>query len=88
MTTKSPSSVASFAPETLEKIAYDAVADVPVREFNDRNRIGYCVWAWLKDRKGTLEHAIRAAGARTQLADAEVVAVVRKNLAARGIDIA
>ncbi len=60
MSTKPPSSIENFTPETLEKIAYSAAAVVEAREPNDRNRLGYNVWIWLKERKGTLEDAIRS----------------------------
>ncbi|MBF8249030.1 MAG: hypothetical protein HW374_1830, partial [Bacteroidetes bacterium] len=55
MTTKPPPSVSEFAPEAVEKLAYGVVADIATREPNDRNRLGYHVWAWLKERSGTLE---------------------------------
>jgi hypothetical protein len=55
MATKPPPPIAEFPAESLEKLAYTLVADIPTREPNDRNRLGYNLWAWLADRKGTLE---------------------------------
>ena len=87
MSTKPPSSVEEFTPETLEQIAYSVAATVEVREPNDRNRLGYNLWAWLKDHKGTLEQNIRAAGARTNLDVKQVVETVKKGLQERGIKV-
>jgi len=87
MTTKPPAPVAGFPPDSLEKIAYSAVADIPAREPNDINRLGYNVWAWLKDRKGTLEQAIRSAGFRTDLEPEKVVAIVKERLRERGVPL-
>ena len=87
MTTKAPSSVAPYPPSSLEKIAYDAVAEIPTQEPNDRNRLGYNVWAWLVDRKGTLEQAVRFAGSRTNIAHEEVVMIVKDRLREKGIEV-
>lgn len=87
MTTKPPSPVSEFPPDALEKIAYAAVADLPGREPNDNNRLGYNVWAWLKDRKGTLEQAIRSAGFRTELPPEQVVMLVEQRLRERGVSL-
>ncbi len=87
MSTKPPSSIENFTPETLEKIAYSAAAVVEAREPNDRNRLGYNVWIWLKERKGTLEDAIRSAGTRTTLDEQQVLELVKKGLVERGIKI-
>jgi hypothetical protein len=87
MTTKPPSPVIESAPDTLEKIAYTAVADIPTQEPNDRNRLGYNVWAWLVDRNGTLEQAIRTSGSRTHIPYEEVVKIVSQRLKEKGIDV-
>jgi hypothetical protein len=87
MTTKAPAAVMEFPLESLEKIAYTVVAEIPTQEFNDRNRLGYNVWMWLVDHKGTLEQAIRFSGVRTSLAHEEVVRIVGERLKEKGIDI-
>jgi hypothetical protein len=87
MTTKPPSPVIESAPDTLEKIAYNAVADIPTQEPNDRNRLGYNIWAWLVDRKGTLEQAIRTSGSRTHISYEEVLKIVSQRLKEKGLDI-
>jgi len=80
MSTKAPSSVKESPADALEKIAYGVIADIPTREPNDRNRLGYCLWIWLKDRQGTLEQAIRHAGVRSTVAEDEIVQLVRQRL--------
>lgn len=85
MSTKPPAAVDEFAPESLEKIAYSIVADIEAREPNDRNRLGFNLWAWLRERKGTLADAVRAAGSRTTSENEQVVELIRKRLAERGI---
>ena len=85
MATKPPPSVNEFAPDSLEKIAYSIVADIEAREPNDRNRLGFNLWAWLRERKGTLEDAVRAAGSRTRSEQDEIVALIRKRLEERGM---
>lgn len=87
MSTKPPPSIEEFTPETLEKIAYAAAAAVEAREPNDQSRLGYNVWIWLKDRKGSLEQAIRAAGARTNLDDKQILEKVTKRLKEQGIKV-
>lgn len=85
MSTKAPSAVLEFPADSLEKIAYSSVSDIPVQEFNDQNRLGYCIWAWLRDHKGTLEQAIRNSGSRTHIPYSEVLRIVSKRLEERGV---
>ena len=87
MSTKPPPPVENFTPETLEKIAYSVAAEIEAREANDLNRLGYNVWIWLKERKGSLEQAVRAAGARTTLDDKQVVETIKKRLQEQGIKV-
>jgi hypothetical protein len=87
MTTKAPAGVAEVPPESLEKIAYDSVVDIPTQEPNDKNRLGFCVWAWLRDRNGTLEQAIQNSGSRTQIQYSEVLSIVTKRLEERGVKV-
>jgi hypothetical protein len=87
MTTKSPVPVSEFSPESLEKTAYAVAAEIPVREPNDANRLGYCLWGWLTERRGTLLQAIRAAGTRSTLTDEEILGIVSKKLEEKGIKV-
>jgi hypothetical protein len=87
MTTKSPSTIEEFSNESLEKFAYSIAAEIPVQEPNDNNRLGYCLWGWLKERRGSLLQAIHAAGTRTKLSDEEILAVISKRLKEKGIKL-
>jgi hypothetical protein len=87
MTTKPPSSIVEFPTESLEKIAYSVAAEIPAQEPNDNNRLGYCLWGWLSERRGSLLQTIHAAGARTKLSDEEILAAISKRLEEKGIKL-
>ncbi len=87
MSTKPPSSVSEYAKDSLEKLAYSIVAEIPTQEPNDKNRLGYCLWAWLNERRGTLRQAISAAGARSSLTTDEILAFISKRLEEKSIAI-
>ncbi|MCU0412367.1 MAG: hypothetical protein MUF82_07540 [Bacteroidetes bacterium] len=82
MSTKPPSAVKEHSADSLEKKAYQIVADIPTQEPNDRNRLGFCLWIWMQDRKGTLEEAVRAAGVRGPKSVEELVAIIKPRLEA------
>ena len=48
----------------LARTAYAAVAGVPTLEENDRNRLGYHVWLYLRGEVGSLAEAIHLARSR------------------------
>ena len=50
--------------QEMAQAAYAAVASVPTLEPNDRNRLGYHVWLYLRGELATLEEAVRMARAR------------------------
>ncbi len=85
MATKPPPSVEEFSSESLERMAYAAVSDIETQEPNDRARLGCNVWAWLRERTGTLEEAVNAAGSRTKLGQTEVINLIKKRLAEKGV---
>jgi hypothetical protein len=87
MTTKPPPPVAEFAPESLEKLAYNLVSDILTQEPNDRNRLGYHLWAWLKERRGTLEQAVKTSGARTYLPIEQVYEIIKARLEEKGVAV-
>lgn len=67
----------------LAKQAYAAVADVPTVEQNDRNRLGYHVWLYLRGELATLEEAIRLSRTRFNpkyLPHEEVIATIERAL--------
>lgn len=85
MTTKAPSTVQEFPADTMEKIAYTSVSEIPTEEPNDRNRLGYHVWRWLTTRQGTLEQAIAESGARLGIGKAEALKIISEALAKQGV---
>jgi hypothetical protein len=87
MSTKPPASIVESPAESLEKLAYNVVAEIPTEEPNDRNRLGYCLWGWLSERRGTLLQAIRAAGTRSPLPPEEIFNIIRKRLEEKGIKL-
>jgi hypothetical protein len=87
MSTKPPSSVVESPVDSLENLAYRIAATIPAQEPNDNNRLGYCLWGWLSERRGTLLQAIHAAGARSKLTDKEILGIIQKQLEEKGIKV-
>jgi hypothetical protein len=87
MSTKPPASVVESPAESLEKLAYTVVAEIPTQEPNDRNRLGYCLWGWLSERRGTLLQTISAAGTRSSLTSEEIFNIIRNRLEEKGIKV-
>jgi hypothetical protein len=85
MTTKAPSAVQETPVASLEKVAYTSVSTIPTQEPNDRNRLGFHIWRFLKTRSGTLEQAVSESGSRLLIAHAEAVKIIRDALAQQGI---
>jgi len=87
MSTKPPASIVESPAESLEKLAYSVVAEIPTQEPNDRNRLGYCLWGWLSERRGTLLQTISAAGTRSSLTSEEIFNIIRNRLEEKGIKV-
>jgi hypothetical protein len=87
MTTKSPSTVIEYPAESLEKIAYSIAAEIPMQEPNDNDRLGYCLWGWLNERRGSLLQTIRAAGTRTKLSNEEIFSFISRRLEEKGVKL-
>jgi hypothetical protein len=69
----------------LARIAYAAVAEVPTLEPNDRNRLGYHVWLYLRGELATLEEAVHMARTRFRphnLQQEDVVQMIEQGLEA------
>jgi hypothetical protein len=63
----------------LTRIAYAAVTEVPTVEDNDRNRLGYHVWLYLRGELDSLEEAVHIARCRFRprtLSQEEVVGII------------
>ena len=68
----------------LAHTAYAAVANVPTVEENDRNRLGYHVWLYLRDEVGSLEEAVHLARSRFRprgFPETEVISIIQHALA-------
>ena len=79
--------MAEYPSNSLEKIAYTAVEGIPTQEPNDQYRLGYNVWMWLVDRKGSLAQAVHTAGSRLHISEEEVVKTVSQRLKEKGIQM-
>jgi hypothetical protein len=69
----------------LARTAYAAVAEVPTIEDNDRNRLGYHVWLYLRGEVDSLEEAVHLARARFRprtLPQEEVISIIERALGA------
>jgi hypothetical protein len=87
MATKAASSVKPAESSATEAIAYASVAEIPVAEPHDRDRIGFNVWHVLTDRRETLASAVHTAGARLGISEEEAVKRIREALRAKGVVI-
>ena len=87
MTTKPPSTIQEFSADSLEKIAYTSVSTIPTEEPNDRNRLGYHIWRWLRNREGTLEQAVAESGTRLHISQHEAVKIIQEALMKQGITL-
>lgn len=63
--------------EEFTRIAYQAVEGIPTVEVNDRNRLGYHVWMYLRGELATLEDAVKMARSRYRPKDLPRDEVVR-----------
>jgi hypothetical protein len=80
MSTQAPAQITSFPDTSIEKIAYKSVETIPTHEPNGRNRLGYHIWRWLKEKKGTLEEAIQTANVPLLITQKDAVKRVRESL--------
>jgi len=87
MTTKPSLPVQEFSPDSLEKLAYRIAAEIPVLEPHDADRLGYCLWAWLHERRGSLAQAIHGAGVRSALTEKEIIQNVAQKFHEKGISV-
>lgn len=80
MTTIPPPKIKEFDASTLEKIAYESVKTIPTKELNDQYRLGYHVWNYLKEKKGTLADAVKQSGSRILIPEKDAVAIIESEL--------
>ncbi len=87
MTTKAPSNVKSADPASQEAVAYASVEGIPTLEPHDLDRLGYCVWLWMTNRRDTLEQAVRNANARLKISHEEAVRIIQDRLRQHGVSL-
>lgn len=87
MATKPPSKVKGFSAESLEKISYNSVRDVPTVEPNDSNRLGYHIFLMLKEKQKNLDGVIMEAESRLLVPKTKAAKIIRKALKNQGIII-
>ncbi|MCB2206449.1 hypothetical protein KQI65_17020 [bacterium] len=68
-----PAAIQQWPDDSLERQAYNAVENVPVVEANDRNRLGYHVFLYLKGELPSVEEAIHVAQPRMLIDKAEAL---------------
>lgn len=72
MATKKPPEIKPHPDDSVEAIAYKSVEQIPTREPNDLNRLGFHVWRWLTDSANTtLDEQITVSGARLLISKGE-----------------
>lgn len=87
MSTKAPAGITLHPADSLESVSYSVVSDIVTDEPNDRNRLGYQVWTWLRERNGSLDQAVRAAGTRTAMSLPDMVRLIARRLEEKGIKV-
>jgi hypothetical protein len=87
MTTKAPSPVHAAPEQSIEKIAYESVKNIPTVDPHDQDRLGFNVWRWLTLRNDPLEIAVKSAGAHFLIPEEEAVETIRQNLKQFGVTL-
>ncbi len=80
MSTQAPAQINAYPDTSIEKIAYKSVESIPTQEPNAVNRLGYHVWRWLREKKGTLEEAILSANVTMNISQEDAVKKIREAL--------
>ncbi len=84
MTTKPPSKIKEFPENTLEKVAYNSVKNIPTVEPNDSYRLAYNIFQFLTKKDTTLKEAIRVSGARLLVPVEEAYKLIVEYLESQG----
>ncbi|MHB1048727.1 MAG: hypothetical protein ACYC09_01510 [Bacteroidota bacterium] len=87
MATVAPPKIKEFDSSTIEKIAYNSVKTIPTREPNDQYRLGYSVWMFLSEKRGTVELAVRNSGSRLLISEPDAVAIIKQELKNSGVEL-
>lgn len=87
MTTKPPSKVKLFPEESLEKIAYQSVENIPALEPNDAYRLAYHIYQYLEKKHITLQEVIKVSGARLLISEEDAYKRIREFLESKGFNV-
>jgi hypothetical protein len=74
--------VQQWPDDSLERRAYDAVSEVPVVEENDRNRLGYHIFLYLKGELASIEEALHIAQPRMHCSKDEAIRMITSSISA------
>ena len=74
-----------FPPDSIEHKAYASVEDISFTEANDKNRLGYHVYLFLKKEIPTLKEAIHVAQARMAVSKEEAFISISARLQEMGL---
>ncbi len=81
MSTKPAPSIKNFSEQSLENIAYKSVEKIPTQEMNDKFRLGYHVYLYLKEENHSpLLQYIKNAGARILISESEAMQIINEEL--------
>ena len=85
MATKPPAKVKEYLENSLEKIAYESVKEIPTVEPNDAYRLGYNIFQCLSKKEIKLKEAIKLSSARMLISEDEAYKKISDYLLSRGI---
>ncbi len=78
--------VQSKTDQEIASLAYASVADIPAREMNDRNRLGFHIYLYLTGNIDTVLEAVRESRSRLDVSSADAAATILAALRAQGVD--
>jgi hypothetical protein len=86
MATKPPAPVKKYPEDSIESKAYKSVTEIPTREPNDRNRLGFYVYSWLtQNGNSPLDELIKVSGARLLIEPEEAKKKILEKLGELGV---
>ncbi len=79
-----PIPVQEASNDSIEKTAYSIVEDIETKEMNDRNRLAYHIYLFMKNEYPSLEEAVLVAQARSEKPATEIFHLIAQRLRDRG----
>jgi hypothetical protein len=81
-----PTTIKTFPADSIEQKAYASIDGIAFAEENDRLRLGYHVYLYLKKQIPTLDEAVHVALARMSVGEEQAVARIRARLQELGLE--